>query len=108
MSNQNAEVVSVRIIPNEKGNPPGKLADAEVVFEAEAGPLSGMKLIGFAIWERRSGNGRNVTFPARQYSVNGERRSFALLRPMNGDASAQEAVRDLILEAFSASEAQTD
>ena len=108
MSNQNAEVVSVRIIPNEKGNPPGKLADAEVIFEAEAGPLSGLKLIGFAIWERRSGTGRNVTFPARQYSVNGERRSFALLRPMNGDVSAQEAVRDLILEAFSASEAQTD
>jgi hypothetical protein len=108
MSNQNAEVVSVRIIPNTEGKPPGKLADAEVIFEAEAGPLSGMKLIGFAIWERRSGGGRNVTFPARQYSVNGERRSFALLRPLNGDVSAQEAVRDLILEAFSASEAQTD
>ena len=107
MSNQNAEVVSVRIIPNEKGNPPGKLADAEVIFEAEAGPLSGLKLIGFAIWERRTGNGRNVTFPARQYSVNGERRSFALLRPMNGDASAQEAIRDLVLEAYSASESQT-
>jgi hypothetical protein len=83
MSNQNAEVVSVRIIPNTEGKPPGKLADAEVIFEAEAGPLSGMKLIGFSIWERRSGGGRNVTFPARQYSVNGERRSFALLRPMN-------------------------
>jgi hypothetical protein len=108
MSNQNAEVVSVRIIPNAEGKPPGKLADAEVIFEAEAGPLNGMKLIGFSIWERRSGGGRNVTFPARQYSVNGERRSFALLRPMNGDVSAQEAVRDLILEAFSASEAQTD
>ena len=108
MSNQNAEVVSVRIIPNTEGKPPGKLADAEVIFEAEAGPLSGMKLVGFSVWERRSGGGRNVTFPARQYSVNGERRSFALLRPMNGDVSAQEAVRDLILEAFSASEAQTD
>ena len=108
MSNQNAEVVSVRIIPNTEGKPPGKLADAEVIFEAEAGPLSGMKLIGFSVWERRSGGGRNVTFPARQYSVNGERRSLALLRPMNGDVSAQEAVRDLILEAFSASQAQTD
>jgi hypothetical protein len=108
MSNQNAEVVSVRIIPTTEGKPPGKLADAEVIFEADAGPLSGMKLIGFAVWERRSGGGRNVTFPARQYSVNGERRSFALLRPMNGDVSAQEAVRDLILEAFSASEGQTD
>jgi hypothetical protein len=108
MSNQNAEVVSVRIIPNTEGKPPGKLADAEVIFEAEAGPLSGMKLIGFSVWERRSGGGRNVTFPARQYSVNGERRSFALLRSMNGNVSAQEAVRDLILEAYSASEAQTD
>jgi hypothetical protein len=108
MSNQNAEVVSVRIIPNTEGKPPGKLADAEVIFEAEAGPLSGMKLVGFAIWERRSGSGRNVTFPARQYSVNGDRRSFALLRPKNGDVSAQEAVRDLILEAYSASETQPD
>ena len=108
MSKQKAELMSVRILPNTTSNPPGKLADAEVVFEADAGPFTGLKLIGFAIWERRTGNGRNVTFPARQYSVNGERRSFALLRPMNGDASAQEAVRDLILEAYSASEAQTD
>ena len=103
MSKQNAEVVSVRIIPNTEGKPPGKLADAEVIFEAEAGPLSGLKLIGFAVWERRDG-GRNVTFPARQYSVNGERRSFALLRPANGDVSAQEAVRDLILDAYRAAE----
>ena len=108
MSKGNGEVMSVTILPNTKSSPQGKLADAEVIFEAEAGPLSGLKLIGFAIWERRSGNGRNVTFPARQYSVNGERRSFALLRPKNGDVSAQEAVRDLILEAFSASEGQTD
>src|SRR4026209_1254086 len=70
----------VKIVPNEKGNPPGKLADAELHFDD--GPLEGLKLIGFAVWERRTGGGRNVTFPARQYSVNGERRSFALLRPM--------------------------
>ncbi len=106
MSKKNAEVVSVRILPNTTGNPPGKLADAEVIFEADAGPLTGMKLIGFAVWERRSGAGRNVTFPARQYSVNGERRSFALLRPANGDVSAQEAVRDLILDAYRAAETQ--
>ena len=66
MSKSKGELVSVRIIvPNEQGNPPGKLADAEVIFEADAGPLSGMKLLGFAVWERRDG-GRNVTFPARQ------------------------------------------
>lgn len=104
MSKGKTEPLSVRVIPNPTGNPPGKLADAEVIFEAEAGPLSGLKLIGFAIWERRTG-GRNVTFPARQYSVNGERRSFALLRPVNGDVSAQEAIRDVILAAYSRVEA---
>ena len=87
----------VKIMPNDKGNPPGKLADAELHFTE--GPLEGLKLIGFAIWERRSGAGRNVTFPARQYAVNGERRSFALLRPIV-DTTAQAKVRDLVLEAY--------
>ena len=99
MSKQKEQMMSVRILPNTTSNPPGKLADAEVVFEADAGPLNGLKLIGFAVWERRTG-GRNVTVPARQYSVNGERRSFALLRPVNGDATAQEAIRDAILDAY--------
>ncbi len=95
--------MEVKIVMNDKGNPPGKLADAELHFSS--GPLDGLKLIGFAVWERRSGNGRNVTFPARQYSVNGERRSFALLRPMV-DATAQDRVRDLILQAYAEVEAQ--
>ena len=56
------------------------------------------------VWERRDG-GRNVTFPARQYSVNGERRSFALLRPSSGDVSSQEAIRECILDAYSRAEA---
>ncbi len=103
MSKHSAAVVSVKILPNTASTPAGKLADAEVIFEADAGPLTGLKLIGFAIWERRGG-GRNVTFPARQYTVNGERRSFALLRPSNGEPSTQEAVRDLILEAYRAAE----
>jgi hypothetical protein len=60
-------------------------------------------LIGFAVWERRSGGGRNVTFPARTYSVNGERRSFSLLRP-NVDVASQERVRDLILAAYTETE----
>lgn len=44
------------------------------------GTLEGLKLTRFMIWERRAG-GRTVTFPARQDWVNGERLSFALLRP---------------------------
>ena len=92
-----ATTPTVRFIDNDKGNPPGKLADAELHFSE--GPLDGLKLIGFAIWERKVGAGRNVTFPARQYNVNGERRSFALLRPV-ADTTAQERIRDLILQAY--------
>ena len=83
------DAVTVKITTNDKSNPPGKLADAELHFTEG----------GFGVWERRTGGGRNVTFPARTYSVNGERRSFALLRP-TGDATAQDRVRELILEAY--------
>ena len=127
---------TVKITPNDKGTPSGKLADAELHFTvndqacpvcqgtgeltvATSGPLAGavgicatcdgkqnlpspfagLKLLGFGIWERRNGVGRNVTFPARNYSINGERRSFSLLRPVS-DATAQEHVKDLILDAY--------
>ena len=95
--------MTVKIQANDKGNPVGKLADAELHFTA--GPLEGLKLIGFGIWERRGGSGRNVTFPARQYAVNGERRSFALLRPIV-DTAAQERIRELVLDAYAAYEQQ--
>ena len=131
---------TVKLTPNDKGTPIGKLADAELHFTSTehtctacdgsgevivadcgplaggtgicracdgkgnlASPLAGLKFVGFAIWERRSGTGRNVTFPARAYSVNGERRSFALLRPVT-DAASQDIVRDLILDAYAAFE----
>jgi hypothetical protein len=92
----------VKIVPNLKDNPRGKLADAELHFTD--GVLDGLKLIGFSVWERRSGGGRTVTFPARQYTVNGDRRSFVLLRPMT-DAAAQERIRDLVLQAYAEHEA---
>lgn len=96
--------MTIKIVPNDKGNPPGKLADAELHFQQ--GPLEGLKLIGFGVWERKTGNGRNVTFPARQYAVNGERRSFSLLRPIT-DATSQDRLRDLILQAYAEYETQT-
>ncbi len=94
--------MTITFTPNDKGHPRGKLAGAELHFSG--GPLDGLKLIGFAIWERRDG-GRTVTFPARQYSVNGERRSFALLRPLV-DTASQDRVRDLILDAYKEHEAE--
>jgi hypothetical protein len=93
--------VVVKIAPpskNDKNALPGKLAEAELHFTE--GILDGLKLVGFTVWERRTGGGRNVTFPSRQYSVNGDRRTFALLRPATGDATAQDKVREAILEAY--------
>jgi hypothetical protein len=93
----------IKIMPIDKGVPNGKLADVELHFTD--GAMQGMRLLGFAIWNQRNGPGRNVTFPARTYSVNGERRSFSLLRPVN-DPNHQNRIRDLVLQAYADFEAQ--
>lgn len=99
--------MKIKIIANDKGNPPGKLADAEIHFEEADGILSGCKLIGFGVWERRTGRGEiNITFPARQYTINSERRSFALLRPIT-DTTDTLRIRDRIVEAWKEYAAQT-
>jgi hypothetical protein len=95
--------MTIKFIPNDKGNPPGKLAECELHFSG--GPLDGLKLVGFGIWERRSGGGRNLTVPARTYSTQGERRSYALLRPIT-DQACQDRLRDLVLEAYKEYEAE--
>ena len=105
-TNHSSDTMTVKITPNDRGNPAGKLADAELHFTGES-PLAGLKLIGFSIWERRGGSGRNVTFPARQYSINGERRSFALLRSI-ADTTAQDRIRDLVLEAYAEFEERSE
>jgi hypothetical protein len=96
-ADEGADVI-VKITPNQGGYPSRKLADAELHF-AGASPLAGLKLIGFSIWQARDGRGRSVLFPARQYAVKSERRCFALLRPIV-DGTAQDRVRDRILEAY--------
>jgi len=91
--------IEVKILRNEQRKPAGKLADAEIHFIG--GDLAGLKLVGFAVWERREGTGRSVTFPARQFIVHGDRRNFALLRAID-DPSAQNRVRELVLMAYDA------
>ena len=88
--------MQIEIVHNENGGPAGKLADAELHFRE--GPLAGLKLVGFSIWEGREG-GTHVTLPARQYTVNGERRRFVLLRPAS-DAGTTDMLRDAIGRAY--------
>jgi hypothetical protein len=110
----------------DKGKPPGKLAEVELHFdtipketlermhkalattplwkpywqiEAQAVTLSGLKLVGFTLWQGKNSQPNNVTMPARIYTVGNERRSYALLRGIQ-DANSVQGIRDYILQAY--------
>jgi hypothetical protein len=89
--------ITVNIVRNQNNRPQDKLADAELHFIG--GELDGLKLLGFAVWRQRNGSGRNVTFPARPFTVNGERRNFALVRAVD-DRAAEDRLRQLVLQAY--------
>jgi len=95
--------MTVKFQLNDKGAPAGKLADGELHFSG--GPLDGLRLLGFAIWERKGG-GRHVTFPARTYTMNGEKRTFALLRPIGDSGGNEQKLRDIVLAAYKEYEAE--
>ena len=67
--------ITIHILKTNGHSAPGKLADAEIHFTG--GELDGLKLVGFAVWQSRDGLGENVSFPSRQFTVHGDRRSFA-------------------------------
>lgn len=92
----------VKVVPNDRNVPAGKLADVELHFAG--GELDGLKLIGFAVWSRRDGGGKNVTFPARQFTVHGERRHYSLLRSVE-DVQAEKRLKEMVLQAYLAHEA---
>ena len=94
----------VKIVSGSVGGPSGKLADAELHFDE--GLLAGLQLVGFTVWDQRDTRGPSVTFPARQYSVNGERRHYVLLRAAD-ETTTTEHVRQLILRAYAEHEQQS-
>lgn len=89
--------ITIQIIKTNGHSAPGKLADAEIHFTG--GELDGLKLVGFAVWQRRDGRGENVSFPARQFTVHGDRRSFSLLRWI-AKRDAQDRLEAVVLEAY--------
>jgi len=89
--------ITIQILRTNGHSAPGKLADAEIHFTG--GELDGLKLVGFAVWQRRDGNGQNVSFPARHVTVDGDRRSFSLLRWI-AKREAQDRLEAVVLEAY--------
>jgi len=94
----------MRVVFVERDNAPERLVcEAEVVFEAEAGPLAGMKLVGFSLWRSPEGE-VYVTFPSRAFGSGTERRFFDFLRSVEGTAADAKRVKAWILEMFSTRE----
>jgi len=87
------DAITVKVVPVTNGGPAGKLADLELHFTA--GALAGMRLMGFSLWAGRDERGPHVSLPSRQYTVDGERRSFTLLRP-SGDEPTHDALRETL------------
>ena len=90
----------MRVVFVERDSAPERLVcEAEVVFEAEAGPLAGMKLVGFSLWRSPEGE-VYVTFPSRAFGAGNERRFFDFLRSVEGTAADSKRVKAWILEQF--------
>ena len=86
----------MRVVFVERENGPERL-----VCEAEAGPLAGMKLVGFSLWRSPEGE-VYVTFPSRAFGSGSERRFFDFLRSVEGQAADAKRVKAWILEQFRA------
>lgn len=80
-----------------------RVAEAELVFNELAGPLNGLVLVGFTIWENHGEV--NVTMPSRSYTSRRDQttRHFMLLHPLPVSAMEKlEPLENLILDAFDA------
>ncbi len=75
------------------------VCEAEVLFETEAGPLAGMKLVGFSLWRSPEGE-VYVTFPSRAFGAGNERRFFDYLRSIEGNGLDAKRVKAWILDEF--------
>jgi hypothetical protein len=90
----------MRVVFVERESGPERLVcEAEVVFEADGGPLAGMKLVGFSLWRSPEGE-VYVTFPSRAFGAGNERRFFDYLRSVEGTAADSKRVKAWILDQF--------
>jgi hypothetical protein len=87
----------VQFVQRETG-PERLVCEAEVVFD-EAGPLSGMKLVGFSLWRSPEGE-VYVTFPSRAFGAGNDRRYFDYLRSVDGTVAEAKKVKAWIMEEF--------
>ena len=78
--------------------PFGMVAEARIELDGDQyGPLNGIAITGFGIWEVPGEDEVSVTLPARVYQSNEKRERYDLLVPADPDRSTKalvNAVRD--------------
>ena len=89
--------MTIKITPNERATRPASWPKPNCISPTAARGSEADRILGLGA-PRRQRAQRHVP-GALSTVVNGERRSFALLRPIV-DATAQNKLRELILEAF--------
>ena len=113
MSQASAELQSptaspVHLMAPRPGSPKAKLGDIEVtITEENAHLFIGTKITGFSLWDNDD-QGIGVQLPNRPFKVNGERRSFSLLRSASGDPTALDPLKRYIVDAYTATTAPTE
>jgi hypothetical protein len=93
----------VQFVAKENG-PERLVCDAEILFGEDAGPLSGMKLVGFSLWRTADGD-VYVTFPSRAFGVGNERKYYDYLRSAEAASGEVKRVKDWILDEYRQSRA---
>jgi hypothetical protein len=84
----------IQFVRRENG-PERLVCEAEIVFDA--GPLLGLKLVGFSLWNGADGE-IHVTFPSRASGAGGERRYFDYLRSVEGNVADPRRVKAWLIE----------
>lgn len=79
--------------------PERMVAEAELHFGQDAGPLAGLKLVGFTLWRTADGE-VYVTFPSRAIGGGTERKYFDYLRPEDGTPKSVRNFKAWVLNAY--------
>lgn len=87
----------VQFVERENG-PERLVCEAEIVFD-EAGPLQGMKLVGFSLWRGPDGE-VYVTFPSRAFGAGNDRKYFDYLRSVDGQLETVKRLKAWIVEEY--------
>jgi hypothetical protein len=92
----------VNLMAPRPGSPQAKLRDVEVtITEENAHLFIGKKIVGFTLWDNGP-EGIGVQLPNRPFKVNGERRSFSLLRSASGDPTDLDPLKQYLVDAYTA------